>query len=148
MQIRFHDTRPADAPAAVLFEVITDYAAYPRFNSAVIDVRIVRKDEAGAEFVAIRKTRIGKRVRAYDRYERHRDLVVERSYEGSPTARSNWTIHPVDQVRCTFTIDATQELPLPIALVMRPFLRRLFYRINFTPFIGEAERRTREPIPR
>jgi hypothetical protein len=29
-------------------------------------------------------------------------------------------------------------------LVLRPFLRRLFYGINFTPFIHEAERRARE----
>jgi ribosome-associated toxin RatA of RatAB toxin-antitoxin module len=141
MHIHFHDTRPANASAAVLFEVITDYAAYPRFNSAVTDVRIVRQDDAGAEFVADRRTRILKRVRAYDRYERHRDLVVERTYEGSPSARSTWTIHPIDNRRSTLTIDAAQDLPWPVGLVMKPFLRRLFYGINFTPFIQEAEQR-------
>jgi ribosome-associated toxin RatA of RatAB toxin-antitoxin module len=143
MEIHFNDTRPADVPAAVLFEVITDYAAYPRFNSAVTDVRVVRKDGVGAEFVAVRKTRIGKQVRAYDRYEHHRDLTVERTYADLPTARSTWTIHPIDHNRCTLTIDAVQTLPWPVGMVMKPLLRRLFYRINFTPFIAEAERRAR-----
>ena len=32
MEIHFNDTRPANASAATLFEVITDYAGYPRFN--------------------------------------------------------------------------------------------------------------------
>jgi ribosome-associated toxin RatA of RatAB toxin-antitoxin module len=143
MQIRFRDTRPADAPAAILFEVITDYAAYPRFNSAVTDVRVVHKDDTGAEFVAVRTTRIAKQVRAYDRYDHHRDLTVERTYAGNATARSTWTIRPVGHDRCTLTIDAAQDLPWPVGLVMKPLLRRLFYGINFTPFIAEAERRAR-----
>jgi hypothetical protein len=79
--------------------------------------------------------------RAYDRYERHRDLVVERTYEGSPSARSTWAIHPVDARHSTLTIDAAQDLPWPVGLVLKPFLRRLFYGINFTPFIQEAEQR-------
>jgi hypothetical protein len=65
----------------------------------------MRKDDGGAEFIAERKTRISRRLRAYDRYECHRDLVVERKYEGSPSARSTWTIHPVDAAHCTLTID-------------------------------------------
>jgi hypothetical protein len=31
--------------------------------------------------------------------------------------------------------------------VMRPFLRKLFYGINFKPFIEEAERRATQRIP-
>jgi ribosome-associated toxin RatA of RatAB toxin-antitoxin module len=141
MHIHFSDSRPANASAAILFEVITDYAAYPRFNTAVTDVRIVRQDDEGAEFVADRRTKIARRVRAYDRYERRRDLVVERTYEGSPSARSTWTIHPVDGRNSSLTIDAAQDLPWPVGVVMKPLLRRIFYRINFTPFIQEAERR-------
>ena len=69
----------------------------PRFNPAVTNVRVARKDESGAESLADRTTRIGKTVRAYDRYERRgRDLVIERTYEGSAKARSTWTIHPID----------------------------------------------------
>ena len=70
MDIHFNDTRAAEAPAAVLWEVITDYPGYPSFNSAIVDVRVAKKDETGAEFIADRKTRVGKTVRAYDRYER------------------------------------------------------------------------------
>jgi ribosome-associated toxin RatA of RatAB toxin-antitoxin module len=142
MDIHFNDTRPAGAPAATLFEVITDYPAYPSFNSALIQVRVVKKDENGAEFVADRKTKIGKRVRAYDRYERRQDLIIERTYEGS-SARSTWTIHPVDATHSTLTIDASQQMGPVRGLVMRPFLKKLFYGINFTPFIQEAERRAR-----
>jgi ribosome-associated toxin RatA of RatAB toxin-antitoxin module len=141
MDIHFNNTRPADAPAATLFEVITDYPAYPSFNSALIQVRVVKKDDTGAEFVADRKTKIGKRVRAYDRYERRQDLVIERTYEGSASARSTWTIHPVDATHSTLTIDATQRMGPVRGLVMRPRLKKLFYGINFTPFIHEAERR-------
>jgi len=36
MNIHFNHTEPADAPAETLFEVITDYAGYPRFNPAVV----------------------------------------------------------------------------------------------------------------
>jgi ribosome-associated toxin RatA of RatAB toxin-antitoxin module len=145
MTIHFNDTRPADAPAATLWEVLTDYSRYPSFNSTIVDVRVAKKDEAGAEFVADRKTRIGKTVRAYDRYERRgRDLVVERTYEGNGSARSTWTIHPVDARRCTLTIDATQGMDPARGVLMRPALKQMFYGINFTPFIDEAERRAKE----
>jgi ribosome-associated toxin RatA of RatAB toxin-antitoxin module len=144
MNIHFNDTRPADASAATLFEVITDYAAYPRFNKAVTNVRVVKKDDTGAEFLADRTTKIGKQVRAYDRYERHGDLVVERTYEGSSSARSTWTIHPVDASHSTLTIDASQSLGPVRGLLMRPALKKLFYGINFTPFIQEAERRAKD----
>jgi ribosome-associated toxin RatA of RatAB toxin-antitoxin module len=67
MDIHFNDTRPAGASAATLFDVITDYPRYPDFNPALIHVTVIRQDDTGAEFVADRKTRIGKRVRAYGR---------------------------------------------------------------------------------
>jgi hypothetical protein len=44
----------------------------------------------------------------------------------------------------TLTVDAAQTMPLLKGLVMKPFLRRIFYGINFTPFIQEAERRVTE----
>lgn len=143
MKIRFTATRPANAPADVLFDVITDYAAYPTFNSAVVAARVLRRDDTGGEFTADRRTRIGKQVHAYDRYQRDRDLIVERTYDGLPTARSVWTIRAVDAEHSTLSIDAAQELPWPVGLVMKPLLRRLFYGINFTPFIQQAERRHR-----
>lgn len=144
MDIRFNDTRPAKAPAATLLEVITDYPSYPSFNSAITNVRVVRKDEAGAEFVADRKTKIGKKVRAYDRYERRgQDLVIERTYEGNDGARSTWTVHPIDSTHSTLTIDAVQRMGSVRGTLMKPALKKLFYGINFTPFIDEAERRSK-----
>ena len=75
-----------------------------------------------------------------DRYERNGDFVVERTYEGVKGA-STWTIHPVDEHHSTLTIDAAQELGPVRGTIMRPFLKKIFYGVNFTPFIEEAERR-------
>ena len=143
MNIHFNDTQSADASAETLFGVITDYANYPRFNSALINVDVIKKDESGAEFLADRKTKIGEQVRAFDHYEHNGDFVVERTYEGVEGS-SRWTIHAVDADHCTLTIDAAQKLGPVRGVVMRPFLKRIFYGINFTPFIEEAERRAGE----
>ena len=64
MNIHFNHTEPVNASAQTLFDVITDYTSYPSFNSALIKVEVVSKDEQGAEFLADRKTKIGKQVRA------------------------------------------------------------------------------------
>ena len=48
---------------------------------------VVAKHENGAEFIAERKTRIAKQVRAFDQYERHGDLVIKRTY--GPNQRLN-----------------------------------------------------------
>jgi ribosome-associated toxin RatA of RatAB toxin-antitoxin module len=143
MNIHFNHTATAEASAETLFEVITDYADYPAFNSALIKVGVVTKNEQGAEFVADRKTKIGKKVRAFDRYTRTADgdIVVERTYDGNESARSTWTIHPVDEHRCTLTIDASQSMGAIRGVMMKPLLRRIFFKLNFAPFIGEAERR-------
>jgi len=97
MNIHFNHTVPVAASAETLFDVITDYETYPSFNSALVKVSVVSQDEGGAEFVADRKTKIGKQVRAFDRYERNGDLVVERNYADNASARSVWTVHPVDE---------------------------------------------------
>jgi len=143
MNIHFNHTEPVNASAQTLFDVITDYASYPSFNSALIRVEVVSKDEQGAEFVADRKTKIGKQVRAYDRYELNGDLVVERTYDGNESARSTWTVHPVDENTSTLTIDASQSMGPVRGVLMKPALKHLFYGINFTPFIEEAERRAK-----
>jgi ribosome-associated toxin RatA of RatAB toxin-antitoxin module len=142
MDIRFNHTEPVNAVAETLFEVITDYAGYPRFIPAVVKMTVVAKHENGAEFIAERKTRIAKQVRAFDQYERHGDLVIKRTYGPESAAQSTWTIHPVDAGHSTLTIDASTTMPLLPGLVMKPLLRRLFYGINFSPFIQEAQRRT------
>lgn len=94
MNIHFNHTEPADAPAEILFEVLTDYAGYPRFYPAVVKVTVVARNESGAELVADRTTRIGTQVRAFDRYERHGDLVIERTYGPKSTAQSRWSFTP------------------------------------------------------
>ena len=147
MDIHFNHTEPVKASAETLFDVITDYANYPSFNSALINVTVVEKDEQGAEFVADRRTKIGKQVRAFDRYELNGDYVLERTYDGNESARSTWTIHPVDDDHCTLTIDATQGMGRVRGTVMKPALKHLFYGINFTPFIEEAERRAAQWAP-
>ena len=40
MNVHFNDTRAANASAATLWEVATDYASYPTFNLAIINVRV------------------------------------------------------------------------------------------------------------
>ena len=109
MNIHFNDTQSADASAETLFEVITDYVNYPRFNDALIKVDVVKKDGEGAEFLADRKTKIGEQVHAFDRYEHNGDFVIERTYTGVDGA-SKWTIHPVDENHSTLTIDAAQTM--------------------------------------
>jgi ribosome-associated toxin RatA of RatAB toxin-antitoxin module len=143
MDIHFNHSEPVNAPAETLFAVLTDYANYPSFNSAVVDVTVVAKDDDGAEFVADRKTKIGKRVRAFDQYSRNGDLVLERSYDDNESAKSTWVVHPVDDHRCTLTIDASQSMNAVAGIAMKPALKKLFYGINFTPFIHEAERRAK-----
>jgi hypothetical protein len=70
--------------------------------------------------------------------------VVERTYEGNASARSTRTIHPVDANRCTLTIDATQGMDPVRGVLMKPAVKMMFYGINFTPFIDEAEKRAKE----
>ena len=86
MNIHFNHTEPVNASAQTLFDVITDYANYPSFNPALIHVEVVSKDEQGAEFLADRKTKIGKQGRAYDRYELNGDPVVETSNHAIDTS--------------------------------------------------------------
>ncbi len=142
MQIHFNDTQPAGASAETLYGVITDYASYPRFNSSVRTVQVVTHDDRGAEFIAGRSTKVEKNAHAYDRYEVGDDLVIERTYGSETDARSTWTIHAVDGSHATLNIDASMTMPWWKGLVMKPFLKKIFYGINFTPFIEEAERRT------
>jgi hypothetical protein len=101
----------------------------------------VAKDQNGAEFVAKRKTRIAKQVRAFDRYERQRDFTIKRTYGPKSKAQSTWTIHRVGCPPLHAHDRCLDYMPLLPGLVMKPLLRRLFYGINFSPFIHEAQRR-------
>ena len=144
MDIHFNHTEPVHAPAETLFDVITDYAAYPSFNSSVTRVTVVTKNERGAEFLADRKTQIGKRVRAYDRYERDGDdIVVERTYEGKLVGTLHLAGASARRRHLHADDRCVAEHGTVRGIVMKPALKHLFYGINFTPFIEEAERRAR-----
>ena len=144
MRIHFNHSELAYAPAEVLHAVITDYEHYPTFNSAVRSVDVACRDETGAVFSAGRKTRVEKNTSAHDTYTHvDADFVIDRTYGAKTDARSTWTIHPVDDSESILTIDASMTMPWWKGLVMKPLLRRVFYGINFMPFITEAERRVR-----
>ena len=123
MDIRLRDTQLANRSGRDTLEVITDYAHYPHFNPGVLDVTVVDSSNNGAEW---------------------QDFVIERTYPDSPGSRSTWTIHPVDASNCALTIDGSMPLPFLKGVIMRPLLQRIFYGINFKPFIEEAERRARD----
>jgi ribosome-associated toxin RatA of RatAB toxin-antitoxin module len=142
VNIHFNDTQPANASAETLFDVLTDYPNYPSFNSAIVNTTVLGKDESGAEFLADRKTRIGKEAHAFDRYERNGDLVIERTYEGVDGS-STWTVHAVDADHSTLTIDGTMTVSLIRGLVMKVVMKRILYGMDFKPFIEEAERRAK-----
>jgi hypothetical protein len=95
-------------------------------------VTVVTKNERGAEFLADRKTKIGKQVRAFDRYDRNGDFVLERTYDGNESARSIWTIHRIDDENSTLTIEATLSMGPVRGVLMKPALKHLFCGINFT----------------
>ena len=141
MEMHLNHTERVDAPAETLFEVLTDYAGYRRFNPAVVKMTVITEDHNGAESVARRKIRIAKQVRAFDRNERHPDFSIKRTYGPTSNAQSTWTIHRVDAGHSTLTSDASTTMPLLPGLLLKPLLRRLFYGINFSPFIQEAQRR-------
>jgi ribosome-associated toxin RatA of RatAB toxin-antitoxin module len=140
MDLHFKDTQPVNASGDTLWEVITDYPSYPSFNPAVATMTVLRKDEEGAEFVADMRSRVGKTAHASDRYVREGDFAIVRTYEGLEGS-SQWTVHPVDADRSELSLEGTITVPLLKGLMMKPMLRRMVHRMDFEPFIREAERR-------
>jgi ribosome-associated toxin RatA of RatAB toxin-antitoxin module len=54
MEIHCNHTEAVKAPAETLFDVITERANYPSFNSSLIKVTVVTKNERGAERRSLR----------------------------------------------------------------------------------------------
>jgi hypothetical protein len=52
--------------------------------------------------------------------------------------------HSVDADHSELTLEGTVTVPLLKGLAMKPFLRRMVHRMDFTPFIQEAQRRANE----
>jgi len=140
MFIHLQHTELVAASPEQLFAVLTDYENYPRSNSNVISATIVRRDEQEAEVRAERSTLIGRKVHFIDRYAPKPLLQFERRYLGTnDTARSTWTVEPALNGQAYFTIEAQMTLPFFPGVFQRPILKRMFYRINFPPFIKAAE---------
>jgi len=140
MKVQFDDTQPAKASAETLFDVLTDYTSYPNFNSAIVGMTVLRKDDDGAEFLTDRKSLIGRQAHVFDRYERNGDLAIERTYAGIDGS-STWTVRAVDDASSTLRIQGMMTVRLLRGLMMRLMLKRVLYRMDFEPFIEEAERR-------
>jgi hypothetical protein len=102
-------------------------------------VNVVRKDERGAEFAADRKTKTGKKVRAF---------ATSATETSSSKGRTRGATRPDRRGRSIRSTTATARSTSTRRRAWVPAwdrdetaLKRLFYRINFTPFITEAERR-------
>ncbi len=125
MKIDFDDTKLANAPAQTLFEVLTDYQSYPSFNSAVVNVTVVKKDETGAAFVADMKSKVGKQAQAFDRYKRDQDLNVERTYDGMKAPPPG----PLtSSMRATFILGGTIGMSWLRGVMMKPLLKPMVSR--------------------
>lgn len=139
MLIHLRHTELVAASPEQLFAVLTGYEAYPRWNKNVVSATIVRCDEHEAEVLAERTTLIGKKVHFIDTYAPKPLLQFERRYIGNDTATSTWTVEPAHNGQAYFTIEAQITLPFFPGVFQRPILKRMFYRINFPPFISAAE---------
>jgi len=140
MFIHLQHTELVAASPEQLFAVLTDYEAYPRWNRHVVSATIVRRDEREVEVRAERSTLIEKKAHFIDTYAPRPLLQFERRYIGNDTARSTWTVEPAFNGQAYFTIEAQMTLPFFSGIFQRPILKRMFYRINFPPFISAAER--------
>lgn len=139
MFIHLRHTELVTASPERLFSILTDYEEYPRWNRNVISATTIRRDEHEAEVEAERSTFIGKKVHFIDTYAPRPLLQFERRYVGNKTAKSIWTVEPAHDSQAYFTIEAEMTLPFFPGIFQRPILRRMFYRINFPPFISAAE---------
>jgi hypothetical protein len=138
--IRFQRTELVEATPERLFAVLTDYANYPRANPQVLKAVVKRRDAAGAEVYAERDTPFGKKVTFIDTYAPPPPLQITRRYVGQDAASSTWTVEPAFGGRCYFTITAEMRVPFVPGVFLRPILRRMFYRLNFPPFMHAATR--------
>ena len=78
-------------------------------------------------------------MRFTDTYSPKPLLQFSRRYAGNASAQSLWTVEPAYNGQSYFTISAAMTLPFFPGIFLRPLLKRMFYRINFPPFIQAAE---------
>jgi hypothetical protein len=112
VKAHFNDTA-GERNAKMLSVVITDYGNYPGFNPSVTDVAVLSLDESGAEFLAGRKTRIGKTCTCSTTAKpTEASFGIERTYDGVDGS-STWTVRSAGEGRSALTIDGTMRVSLP-----------------------------------
>src|SRR5215469_12923176 len=139
MFIHFQHTELVAVPPQQLFEVLTDYQNYPASNPQVVSAAIVGRHENEVEVEAQRKTLIMKHVRFTDTYAPRPLLQFVRRYVGKDSAISTWTVEPAFGGQAYFTITAEMTVPFVQGVFFRPILKRMFYHLNFPPFIRAAQ---------
>jgi hypothetical protein len=139
MLIHFQHTELVEVSPQQLFAVLTDYQTYPASNPQVVSATIIGRHENEVEVEVQRKTLIGKRVRFTDTYAPKPLLQFVRCYADNDTAVSTWTVEPAFGGQAYFTIMAEMTVPFVKGVFLRPLLKRMFYRLNFPPFIRTAQ---------
>jgi hypothetical protein len=147
MLIHFQHTELVAVSPQHLFAVLTDYQAYPASNPQVVSASVMSRHGNEVEVQAQRTTLIGKHVRFTDTYAPQPLLQFVRRYTGHETAISTWTVEPAFGGQAYFTITAERTLPFVQGILLYPMLKRMFYHLNFPPFIRAAQRfGTRETL--
>ena len=139
MLIHFQHTELVAVSPQQLFAVLTDYQAYPASNPQLISATIIARHENEVEVEAQRRTLIGKNVRFTDTYAPRPLLQFVRRYADNDTAISTWTVEPAFGGQAYFTITAEMTVPFVKGIFLRSLLKRMFYRLNFPPFIRAAQ---------
>ena len=139
MLIHLQHTELVPTSPQRLFAILTDYQAYPASNPNVVSAAIIRRDGNEVEVQAQRTTLIERNVRFTDTYAPNPLLQFVRRYASNDTATSTWTVEPAFGGQAYFTITAEMTLPFLKGVFLRPLLKRMFYRINFPPFIRAVQ---------
>jgi ribosome-associated toxin RatA of RatAB toxin-antitoxin module len=141
MRVRFERSVTVAVDATCLFDVITDYDAYPAFVPAVASTTVVARGDDGAEVVVGWTTRLRQESRFRDRYTRADETRIERELAGNESAATVWTIRAVDTGHSTLILVASLDAPWIVRLLLAPMLARAVDRTNLAPFVAEALRR-------
>ena len=140
MLIRIQHTELVAVSPQQLFAVLTDYPSYPASNPKVISATVIGRRGNQVEVQTQRKSLIDRHARFTDTYAPTPLLQFVRRYASNGTAISTWTVEPAFGGQAYFTITAEITLPLMQGILLYPILRRMFYPLNFPPFIRAAQR--------
>src|SRR5215469_11880188 len=139
MLIHFQHTELVAVSSQQLFAVLTDYQAYPASNPQIVSATVIGQHGNQVEVQAQRTTLIGKHVRFTDTYAPKPLLQFVRRYADNGAAISTWTVEPAFGGKAYFTISAEMTVPFVPGIFLYPILKRMFYHLNFPPFIRAAQ---------